>query len=430
MTTDDQDWPKLGTGKQSLPPAPSKAGPARVQPVCAVDQSSFCKSLGGVGERLSFGAVNHTPGARPTYPRLTLKTAEPDMRTISFSDIVRRGSPPPSPTSLQSVLSLPPVDTLTDTLKRPHKPSAPVVDTKTTRPDVDLGRLTRHSTVAADNFPPLSPIHSSFPAANKDKSIPVRKNSYAAATGSSTAKTRPTVTTGACAITTCVSESPVSLLGPGSTAKVISLNIGSVPVPDVRPATPPAQSQSRMQTPKRRGTSAPSNTLSPPQFEGRNRSASVSSVATSIATSVITTSSRGPASSKTSVCHTPIHDDTEWQLKLAALAQALSGRDRLAWEKILRCDPKDTSKMKWNTFDKALKALKFKPQARGGSETEYTPDPEYFGSKAQPISYHRPHPGADFTLGDLKAKSNSFRQQYAIAVAVLHEAWGLVDTRQ
>ncbi|CAE6497484.1 unnamed protein product [Rhizoctonia solani] len=432
MTSHDQNWPKLGTGKQSVPPAPSKAGPARVQPVCAVDQSPFSKSLGGVGERLSSGAVNHTPDARPTYPRLALKTTEPDTRTISFRDMVRRGSPPPSPTSLQSVLSLPLVDTPTDTLKRPHKPSTQVVDTKTTRLDtVDLGRLNRHSTVAADNFPPLSPIHSSFPAVNKDKSVPVRKNSYAAATGSSSsAKTRPTVTTGACAISTCVSESPVSVLGPGSTAKVISLNIGSVPVPDVRPATPLAQSHSRMQTPKRRGTSAPSNTLSPPQFEGRNRSASVSSVATSVATSVITTSSRGPASSKTSVCHTPICDDTEWQPKLAALAQALSGRDRLAWEKILRCDPKDTSKMKWNTFDKALKALKFKSQARGGSETEYTPDPDYFGAKAQPISYHRPHPGADFTLGDLKAKSNSFRQQYAIAVAVLHGAWGLVDTRQ
>ncbi|CUA76328.1 hypothetical protein RSOLAG22IIIB_06207 [Rhizoctonia solani] len=396
MTTDDTNWPALG---KSAPSA------ARVQPVCT-SVSSFEKSLTGVEEqRLSSAAISN-PSVRPTYPRLTIKT-DPEARTISFSQVVRRGSPPPQPASPTLVL-LP--------LSKPSTQPA-------TRPDagVDLGRLTRYSTVAtaADNFPPLSPtttttILSPAVIVNKDSSkpLPARKNSYAAATGG---KPRSTVT-GA----NVVSESPVSM------AKVISLNIGSVsvPVPDIRPATPSVQTPPR----KRRGTSAPNNTLSPPVLEGRNRSASVSSVATS----VITTSSRGPASSKTSVCHTPVCDDgdLEWQVRLAALARALSGRDRVAWEKILRSDPKDTSKMKWNTFDKALKALGFKPQARGGSETEYTPDPEYFGTKAQPISYHRPHPGADFTLGDLKAKSNSFRQQYATAVAVLHEAWGLVDTRR
>ncbi|CAE6452387.1 unnamed protein product [Rhizoctonia solani] len=315
---DEQNWPKLG--------APSSKTVAR-QPVCELDQSPFTKSLSGV-------AVNpvstHAPGRqatqpiRPSYPRLTIKSDE--ARSISFSEVVRRGSPPPSPISLQP--ALPPLET-------PAKKVKP----------------STHG-----SFPPLSASQPST------KDAPARKNSYAAATA-----------TGACV--------PPSALSPNSTAKVISLNIGSVSVPDVRPPTP-TQSTPRM---KRRGTSAPSNTLSPPQFEGRNRSASVSSVATSIATN----SSRGPASSKTSVCQTPVGDDTEWQSKLVALAQTMTGRDRAAWEKILRCDPKDTSKLKWNTFEKALRALKFKPQARGGSETEYTPDPEYFGPKAQPISYHR-----------------------------------------
>ncbi|CCO33020.1 hypothetical protein BN14_07088 [Rhizoctonia solani AG-1 IB] len=282
-----------------------------------------------------------------------------------------------------------------------------------------------------DNFPPLpSPV-----IATKDTKVaPVRKNSYAIATS---AKSRPTVnvvTTGAYAPPS-VSESPVSFISPRSTGKVVSLNIGCVKsaVPDARPASPaPVPSRPGLPaTPKHtKQRSAPNNTLSPPNFSGRSRSASVSSVATSIAASIVTTSSRGPPSSKTSVCPTPTNDDSEWQLRLTQLAQMMSAKERAAWEKILRSDPKDTSKMKWNAFDKALRALHFKSHTRGGSETEYIPDPEYFGTKAQPISYHRPHPGADFTLGDLKAKSNSFRLQYPGAVEVLHNAWGLIDTRK
>jgi hypothetical protein len=37
---------------------------------------------------------------------------------------------------------------------------------------------------------------------------------------------------------------------------------------------------------------------------------------------------------------------------LTQLAQMMSAKERAAWEKILRSDPKDTSKMKWNAFDK------------------------------------------------------------------------------
>ncbi|CAE6526763.1 unnamed protein product [Rhizoctonia solani] len=395
MSSDDKNWPMLGTGKSSAPT------PRKLPPVNSDKSRNYYLfiELEISGWRLGQLIIS-----------------------ISFSDVVRRGSPPPSPTLPTLPALLPPSkpnDVLATSVKRSSKPSA-----------LPAG------IVAADSFPPLSPSPSPLPVGvNKDKNVPARKNSYAAATGTGTGanhKARPTVvTTGACVPT--VSESPVSLPSTGSN-KVISLNIGSVPVPDVRSATPPpvtAPSRSaqspKNQTPKqRRKTSAPSNTLSPPQFVGRNRSASTSSVATSI----VTTSSRGPPSSKTSVCPTPTLDNDDWKYMLTELAKQMTNKDRAAWEKILRCDPKDTSKMKWSAFEKALKALKFKAHTRGGSETEYTPDPEYFGTKAQPISYHRPHPGSDFTLGDLKAKSNSFRQQYAAAVAVLHDAWDLVDTRQ
>ncbi|KAG8700697.1 hypothetical protein FRC08_004552 [Ceratobasidium sp. 394] len=83
--------------------------------------------------------------------------------------------------------------------------------------------------------------------------------------------------------------------------------------------------------------------------------------------------------------------------------------------------------MKWAEFDSALKALGFESKTRGGSDLEYTPS--RFGENAQPISYHRPHPGQEFSLGDLKAKAYSFRLRYPGAVAALHEAWELVDTR-
>ncbi|KAH7332603.1 hypothetical protein B0J17DRAFT_152507 [Rhizoctonia solani] len=398
MSSDDKNWPKLGAGKNSAP-TPSKAGPTRSQPVSGAsgnpsDQApTFNKSLTGVGDqRLASGAVNNTSGntARPTHPRVTVKSIEPGSRSISFSDAVRKGSPPPSPilpALLPPLLLLPPpTPKTTDTLKRFNKPSA----------------LTA-GIVPTDSFPPLS--QSPSPASvNKGKTVPGRKNSYAAATGTGTganSKTRPLVTTGACAISTSVSESPVSTLSPGSSARVMTLNIGTV----VRPATPPAVNTSPACTPQKpkRGKrySEPSNTLTLPVPEGRTRSASVSSIATSIATSAITTSSRGPASSKTSACATPISDDLEWRLKLTELAKNMSSSQRAAWEKILRCDPKDTSKMKWNMFDKALRALQFKSQARGGSETEYTPDPEYFGTRVNSSHLflvhiftlvHRPNP--------------------------------------
>ncbi|CAE6530098.1 unnamed protein product [Rhizoctonia solani] len=443
--TDDKNWPKLGSGKSATPSAGMASKPAatRSQPAGAsgnpIDPpSTFNKTLTGkyysflvreasqyerkvgVGDqRLATEAVNQSLGspARPPPARPSLKLSEPE-RGVKYSDIARRGSPPPSPT-------LPPTNILP--LPKPNDiPATSAATLKRSKPSTQ-------PLVAADGFPPLS-FSPTTTSATKDKPAPTRKNSYAAATGTGTVKARPTVvTTGACTSITAgpsVSESPVSVLGPGSTAKVISIQIGGTrpvtPPPAARPSLAPRSSKRG-----KRASAPDNNTLYPPQLESRTRSASVSSVATSVAaSSIITTSSRGPASSKTSVCHTPVNEDVEWHPKLAELAKKMSGSQRAAWEKILRSDPKDTSKMKWNAFDKALRALGFKAQARGGSETEYTPDPEYFGTKAQPISYHRPHPGADFTLGDLKAKSNSFRSQYPVAVAVLHDAWGLIDTRQ
>ncbi|CAE6441693.1 unnamed protein product [Rhizoctonia solani] len=432
MTKDDH-WPKLAPGTNKIPASGSKSGPpSRSQPVCANSNETgpgagFAKALtAGVGDqKLANGAVNNAAQAPPI--RISRHSPAPsfpppEARMATWSEVARRGTPPPMSPILSPAISI----TLSKANDTPVTSSTTI---KRSKPSTQIA-----TPASADNFPPLL----SEPAiATKDtKSAPARKDSYATAATATSVKTRPTVnvvTTGAYAAPS-VSESPVSFIAPRSTGKVFTLNIGSAKpaVPDLRSASPTSVCQSGLPRTSKHSKqrSASNNTLSPPVALGRNRSASVSSVATSIATSVVTTSSRGPPSSKTSVCHTPTNDDSEWQLKLTELAQRMSSKERATWEKILRSNPKDTSKMKWNTFDKALRALHFKSHARGGSETEYTPDPEYFGAKAQPISYHRPHPGADFTLGDLKAKSNSFRTQYSCAVEVLHEAWGLVDTRK
>ncbi|KAG8732007.1 hypothetical protein FRC11_001106, partial [Ceratobasidium sp. 423] len=320
--SDDKNWPKLGSGKSTTPSAgivSKHGGATRSQPAGAGGNSldppsTFNKaSTAGVGDqRLATGAINHNLGnsARSPPARPSLKLSEPE-RAFKYSDIARRGSPPPSPTP--PTASLPP-------LKSNDTTATPATTLKQPKPSTQ-------PLVAAECFPPLSPSPTRAPA-NKDKPAPTRKNSYAAATGTGTVKARPTVvTTGASATITAgpsVSESPASVLSPGSTAKVISIQIGGTrpvtPPPAARPSLPPRSSK------RGKRSSAPdNNTLYPPQLEGRTRSASVSSVATSIAASTTTTtSSRGPASSKTSLCNTPVNEDIEWQSKLAELAKMMS----------------------------------------------------------------------------------------------------------
>ncbi|KAF8747659.1 HicA toxin of bacterial toxin-antitoxin, partial [Rhizoctonia solani] len=471
--TQDEHWPTLGAAAAKISVSGSKpVPPARSQPACASGNSTdsgqgFAKALtgkslffyahetseyepeAGVGDhKLTTGAaINTTPPIRITTHSSDVRLSPPtEARVATWSEIARRLTPPPLAASpvLSSAIAVAVVLPKANVVRTPTTSSSTATIT-TTRRSIPPTQLS--TPAPTDNFPPLA-LSPSPAVLNKDtKSGPARKNSYATATiaaavTATTTKARPAVnivtTSAYVGSMGSVSESPVSYITPKSRGKVITLNIGgaSPRVSSARPESPavaPSQNGLPRASMHAKHRSTPTNMLSPPVIPGRNRSASVasvSSVATSIATSVITTSSRGPASSKTSVCHTPTNDDTEWERRLTELAQNMSAKERAGWEKILRCDPKDTSKMKWSAFNKALTALGFKAQARGGSETEYTPDPEYFGTKAQPISYHRPHPGADFTLGDLKAKSNSFRTQYPCAVRVLHEAWGLVDTRR
>lgn len=73
-----------------------------------------------------------------------------------------------------------------------------------------------------------------------------------------------------------------------------------------------------------------------------------------------------------SLAHRPWEGEA-WYAQLVDFARGMPRKSRLAWEKILRSDPKDTSKMKWAEFDAALRALGFESKARGGSDLEYTP---------------------------------------------------------
>ncbi|CAE6333035.1 unnamed protein product [Rhizoctonia solani] len=412
--TQDEHWPTLGAAAAKISVSGSKpVPPARSQPACASGNSTdsgqgFAKALAGVGDhKLTTGAaINTTPPIRITTHSSDVRLSPPpEARVATWSEIARRLTPPPLAASpvLSSAIAVAVVLPKANVVRTPTTSSSTATIT-TTRRSIPPTQLAIPA--PTDNFPPL-PLSPSPAVLNKDtKPGPTRKNSYATATiaaavTATTTKARPAVnivtTSAYVGSMGSVSESPVSYITPKSRGKVITLNIGgaSPRVSSARPESPavaPSQNGLPRASMHAKHRSTPTNMLSPPVIPRRNRSASVasvSSVATSIATSVITTSSRGPASSKTSVCHTPTNDDTEWERRLTELAQNMSAKERAGWEKILRCDPKDTSKMKWSAFNKALTALGFKAQARGGSETEYTPDPEYFGTKAQPISYHR-----------------------------------------
>ncbi|EUC58577.1 hypothetical protein RSOL_265520 [Rhizoctonia solani AG-3 Rhs1AP] len=225
----------------------------------------------------------------------------------------------------------------------------------------------------------------------------------------------PYVNTAESLDTAYLSTSRVSLIMPGSHARTFSLNIGQTldvrpPVLSPSPASaPPTQT---ITTKYKKTKSTGSRRRFSPQVNESQHSLSIESLEVHPRTA----SSSSPISNL---------DNNEWQAKLAELAKGMSHTDLELWKKIM----KDTNKMKWSAFDKALRSLHFKSQALGGGKIQYTPDPDYFGSMAQPISYHRPHFGGDCKVSHLKAKLKNFQTQYPAAVAVLYEAWGLVDSR-
>ncbi|KAF8749705.1 HicA toxin of bacterial toxin-antitoxin [Rhizoctonia solani] len=398
--TQDEHWPTLGAAAAKISVSGSKpVPPARSQPACASGNSTdsgqgFAKALtAGVGDhKLTTGAaINTTPPIRITTHSSDVRLSPPpEARVATWSEIARRLTPPPLAASpvLSSAIAVAVVLPKANVVRYPyHVPLPPLPSPLPGDPYPQPNVIAIPA--PTDNFPPL-PLSPSPAVLNKDtKPGPTRKNSYATATiaaavTATTTKARPAV------------NPPCRTLLPNRGEGDYVEYWGASPrVSSARPESPavaPSQNGLPRASMHAKHRSTPTNMLSPPVIPDAIVARVLrvfSSVATSIATSVITTSSRGPASSKTSVCHTPTNDDTEWERRLTELAQNMSAKERAGWEKILRCDPKDTSKMKWSAFNKALTALGFKAQARGGSETEYTPDPEYFGTKAQPISYHR-----------------------------------------
>ncbi|ELU38900.1 hypothetical protein AG1IA_07070 [Rhizoctonia solani AG-1 IA] len=364
--TQDEHWPTLGAAAAKISVSgelPLETLPPPVaHPACASGNSTdsgqgFAKALtgksllfyahetseyepeAGVGDhKLTTGAginvrVLIAPPIRITTHSSDVRLSPPpEARVATWSEIARRLTPPPLVASpvLSSAIAVAVVLPKANVVRTPTTSSSTATIT-TTRRSIPPTQLAIPA--PTDNFPPL-PLSPSPAVLNKDtKPGPTRKNSYATATI-------------AAAVTATTTKA----------GKVITLNIGgaSPRVPSARPESPavaPSQNGLPRASMHAKHRSTPTNMLSPPVIPGRNRSASVasvSSVATSIATSVITTSSRGPASSKTSVCHTPTNDDTEWERRLTELAQNMSAKERAGWEKILRCDPKDTSKMKWS----------------------------------------------------------------------------------
>ncbi|QRW11441.1 YcfA-like protein [Ceratobasidium sp. AG-Ba] len=317
-----------------------------------------------------------------------------DTRQPSYRDIAVKCTPPPSPLATPSQ-SLPAVAAPALPKTQTNAPSWPPPSMSRERPKLDTG---------VNQFPPLM-------------ASPAPKSATTPAPGSSTRSTyAKCFESSAPSRAHPISESPVSTSP--STAKVITLNItpSRPPAQSRRPSEPTTPSKARR---KKSSASPPAtlNALRP--SDQRTRSASVSSIS-----STPSLTSTAP----TSVAVT-VHpwESEDWYAELVVFARQMSTKNRRSWEKILRCDPKDRSKMKWTEFDSALKNLGFESRTRGGSDLEYAPS--LFGENAQPISYHRPHPGQEFSLGDLKAKACSFRARYPGAVAALHEAWNLVDTR-
>ncbi|CAE7222615.1 unnamed protein product [Rhizoctonia solani] len=285
--------------------------------------------------------------------------------------------------------SLPPLAAIQCTYSMPSEPNSTSPVTKR------LG----HS-VQVEALPPLTLPPSSISEIYDTPSSAVQ-NTYHAGAAKNLATAR-------------AAASPVSLIMPGSNARTFSLNIGqildarpSVPAAEVTPPAPIQSSTAKSETKPSNRTGKPGS-----QVEEHQPSA-------------------GVQLSEVALDPTADLDNDEWIFELAELATEMPHQERDLWLKIL-CSPEGKSKMKWNIFDKALRALRFKPQAMGGGKIEYTPDPRYFGLRAQPISFYRPHLGSNYKISNLKmkAKSDSFQRQYSAAVAVLCEVWGLVDSRQ
>ncbi|KAF8598710.1 hypothetical protein BDV93DRAFT_561099 [Ceratobasidium sp. AG-I] len=415
----------------------------------------------GVGARPSSlarppGASAHPPRARPLPARPTTPTPLPRIETrttISYRDIALKSSlsPPPSPV-LGSIAipapSLKPAASKTS-VTAPKPTITPVITTTTPAPKSrapSLPTLTLQNSkqdTSSNEFPPLSPIVSSAPTiktsassksyANAAVHVPTVPVQAGAALGQAVSSPERQAL---CLVRRGVLYSPVC-----TPAKVISLNIGATPVRRASHASSlptPAATPSRAPPPpspttkKRRNKSSGSADTKGLLFPTPNQSQSCSRQRSPSLSSVVTFSSSASVSPMTgntstlSLMPRPSWEGEAWYPSLVEFAREMPKKSRLAWEKILRSNPKDTSKMKWPEFDAALRALGFESKARGGSDLEYTPSK--FGD-AQPISYHRPHPGQEFSLGDLKAKGHSFRQRYPGPVAALHEAWDLVDTR-
>ncbi|CAE6488743.1 unnamed protein product, partial [Rhizoctonia solani] len=152
--------------------------------------------------------------------------------------------------------------------------------------------------------------------------------------------------------TTQVSASPVSLIMPGSNARTFSLNIGQIL--DVRPLTPSPGTTRTIPPPhtqtlnsKYKKARPPRNTRQPsPQVEENRQNTSSQTFEVQLSTA--------PLDSPI-----PDSDDSEWQAKLAESARGMSHKERELWKKILSSS-NDTSKMRWNAFEKALRALHFK----------------------------------------------------------------------
>ncbi|KAG8737720.1 hypothetical protein FRC10_007898 [Ceratobasidium sp. 414] len=309
------------------------------------------------------------PRGRPP-PSATLPAL---IDTRSYRDAAVKCTPPPSPLMTPSSSLPPTAPNMTAWLPPPAVAQRPKLDTHTS------------------SFPPLSP----GPGSSKPSTSTGAPRSYAKCFEPAS---------------TPVLESPAPSAPSPSAAKVITLNI-TPPKHAVNAASAPRRTPASPTTPsklprKKSSAPAPTHILRLPE---RARSASVSSISSTPSYT---------SSAPTSIAPTPrpFWESEEWYAALVTFARGMSKKNRRAWEKILRSDPKDTSKMKWAEFDSALKALGFESKTRGGSDLEYSPS--RFGENGQ-----------EFSLGDLKAKAHSFRQRYPGAVAALHEAWNLVDTR-
>ncbi|KAG8732348.1 hypothetical protein FRC12_019307 [Ceratobasidium sp. 428] len=305
------------------------------------------------------------PRGRPPSSSATLPALIDTRSLLSYRDAAVKCTPPPSPLVASS--QLPPIPTTTMTSK-----PATTTNTSAWLPSPATPQRPKLNT-DTKQFPPLlspAPITTTSTSTTKPSTASSSSRSYAKCFDpSAPVPESPANATGPAPNPTTAPPTTPSARSP-SQAKVITLCISPSKhavnnaslLPSVRSPTTPNK-------PPRKKSSAPTPTslgnLRP--VEQRARSASVSSsisstpsVVSTVATSVATTPRPG-------------WESEEWYAELVTFARGMSKKGRFAWEKILRCNPKDTSKMKWADFDMALKAVGFESKTRGGSDLEYTP---------------------------------------------------------